>query len=218
MIFEDKDRIVFAGDSVTDADKTQPHGDDDALGQGLGVGYVRFVYDMLAAEYPDRHIRITNSGVGGNTSTQLWKRWNKDVLDLNPDWVCIFIGINDVMNKFLFPERDELQVSSEEYADNLEKMIMSLENKVKGIFIISPYTAEIYPNDRLREQMDIYREIAKKTAEKFLCKYIDIQEMFDEYFKHRHQATIAWDRVHPNRMGAYMIAKAFLKKCDFNFG
>lgn len=35
MIFEDKDRIVFAGDSVTDADKTQPHGDDDALGQGL---------------------------------------------------------------------------------------------------------------------------------------------------------------------------------------
>ena len=91
MIFEDKDRIVFAGDSVTDADKTQPHGDDDALGQGLGVGYVRFVYDMLAAEYPDRNIRITNSGVGGNTSTQLWERWNKDVLDLNPDWVCIFI-------------------------------------------------------------------------------------------------------------------------------
>ena len=122
------------------------------------------------------------------------------------------------MNKFLYPERDELQVSSEEYADNLEKMIMSLENKVKGIFIISPYTAEIYPNDRLREQMDIYREIAKKTAEKFLCKYIDIQEMFDEYFKYRHQATIAWDRVHPNRTGAYMIAKAFLKKCDFNFG
>ena len=66
--------------------------------------------------------------------------------------------------------------------------------------------------------MDIYREIAKKTAEKFLCKYIAIQEMFDEYFKHRHQATIAWDRVHPNRTGAYMIAKAFLKKCDFNFG
>ena len=33
MIFEDKDRIVFAGDSVTDADKTQPHGDDDALPQ-----------------------------------------------------------------------------------------------------------------------------------------------------------------------------------------
>ena len=79
MIFEDKDRIVFAGDSVTDADKTQPHGDDDALGQGLGVGYVRFVYDMLAAEYPDRNIRITNSGVSGNTSAQLWKRWDSEL-------------------------------------------------------------------------------------------------------------------------------------------
>ena len=56
MIFEDKDRIVFAGDSVTDADKTQPHGDDDALGQGLGVGYVRFVYDMLAAEIGRAHV------------------------------------------------------------------------------------------------------------------------------------------------------------------
>lgn len=36
MIFEDGDRIVFAGDSVTDMGSTQPVGEglNDGLGQG----------------------------------------------------------------------------------------------------------------------------------------------------------------------------------------
>lgn len=218
MIFEDKDRIVFAGDSVTDADKTQPHGDDDALGQGLGVGYVRFVYDMLAAEYPELDLRIINSGVSGDTSRALFKRWENDVLNFKPDWISIFIGINDAVTKLLYPQKPESQVSYEEYETNVESMVKTAKKTAKGVFVISPYVAEPYKMDMLRVEMDKYREICEKIAKKYECRYIDIQKMFDEYFKIRHQFCIAWDRIHPNRIGAYMIAKAFLKKCDFNFG
>ena len=86
MIFQDKDRIVFAGDSVTDMNKTHPLGEGGGIGDCLGDGYVHTIYDMLAGEYPERHIRITNAGISGNTSAQLLERWERDVLDLKPDW------------------------------------------------------------------------------------------------------------------------------------
>ena len=217
MIFQDKDRIVFAGDSVTDMNKTHPLGEGGGMGACLGDGYVHMIYDMLAGEYPERRIRITNAGISGNTSAQLLERWERDVLDLKPDWVSIFIGINDVLNRFVFPERAEIQVSHEEYSENLEKMIQALDGRTKGIFILSPYTAEPNTADPIRKEMDCYREMTKSIAERHACIYVDIQEMFDEYFTHRHQATVAWDRVHPNRVGAYLIAKAFLKKCGFEY-
>ena len=45
MIFEQYDRIVFAGDSVTDAGSTNPVGDGP---NQLGNGYVHIVHALLA--------------------------------------------------------------------------------------------------------------------------------------------------------------------------
>ena len=47
MIFENKDRIVFAGDSVTDMGSEQPIG--EGLFDSLGTGYVRVVESLLTA-------------------------------------------------------------------------------------------------------------------------------------------------------------------------
>ncbi len=210
IMFEDKDVIVFAGDPVTDAGKSQPYGENELLGQGLGDGYVHALYDMLAADYPQINLRVINSGVGGNNSSQLMERWQTDVIDLKPDWISICIGINDVVNKFTGPERENIQVSYDEYRKNLESMIESGKKVAKGVMLISPYIAEPDLTDPLRREMDVYRSLCKETAKKYLCKYIDIQEMFDEYFQYRHQCCIAWDRIHPNSIGVYMIAKKLL--------
>nr|WP_304956098.1 GDSL-type esterase/lipase family protein [uncultured Acetatifactor sp.] len=137
MIFEDMDRIVFAGDSVTDMGSAQPVG--EGLFENLGMGYVRIIDNLLAACYPERKIRVTNSGVSGNTSRDLLARFQSDVVDLKPDWVSICIGINDVWRQY------------------------------------------------------------------------------EDYCKIRHSAFIAWDRVHPNRVGATLMARAFLEKCEFDY-
>ena len=47
MIFEHMDRIVFAGDSVTDMESAQPVG--EGLFENVGKSYVRIVENMLAA-------------------------------------------------------------------------------------------------------------------------------------------------------------------------
>lgn len=51
MIFQDMDRIVFAGDSVTDMESANPVG--EGLFDNLGRGYVRVVENMLSAYYPE---------------------------------------------------------------------------------------------------------------------------------------------------------------------
>ena len=90
MLLENYDRIVFAGDSVTDMESTQPVG--EGLFDSLGKSYVRIIENLLVACYPERNIRITNSGISGNTSRDLLNRFDRDVVDLNPDWVSICIG------------------------------------------------------------------------------------------------------------------------------
>ena len=90
MIFEHLDRIVFAGDSVTDMDSVNPVG--EGLFESVGRGYVRIVENMLAVYYPETFIRVTNSGIAGNTSRDLLARFDRDVVELKPDWVSICIG------------------------------------------------------------------------------------------------------------------------------
>lgn len=215
MLFENMDRIVFAGDSVTDMGSAQPVG--EGLFENVGHSYVRIVENMLNTWYPEIKVRVTNSGISGNTSRTLRERFKRDVIDLNPDWVSICIGINDVWRQFDSPAIPDGQVMPEEYEKNVEEMILSVKDQVKGIFLMTPYYMEPNPEDWMRKRMDEYGAICKKLAEKYDCIFIDLQETFNQYFKYRHSTYIAWDRVHPNLIGATIIAKQFLEHCKFDY-
>lgn len=164
MIFEHNDRIVFAGDSITDADSVKPVG--EGLFNNLGVGYVRMVENLLSSVYPEVYLRVTNAGIAGNTSKDLLNRFERDVVEMNPDWVSICIGVNDVWRQFDTPAHLDYQVMPEEYEQNVEKMILAVKDKVKGIFIMTPYYMEPNKGDWMRARMDKYGAICKKLAEK----------------------------------------------------
>lgn len=215
MIFDDMDRIVFAGDSVTDMGSVQPVG--EGLGDNVGNGYVRAVENLLSAVYPELRIRVTNSGISGNTSRDLLARYERDVVSLKPDWVSICIGINDVWRQFDCPAMADRWVLPEEYRENIEKMIIAVKDSVKGIFILSPYYMEPNREDTMRKRMDEYTAICAELAEKHGCRFVNFQKMYEDYFQIRHSTSIAWDRVHPNRIGSALMAREFLKQCDFDF-
>ena len=215
MIFENLDRIVFAGDSATDMGSAQPVG--EGLFDNVGRSYVRVVENMLAAYYPEVFIRITNSGISGNTSRDLLQRFDRDVVDLKPDWVSICIGINDVWRQFDSPAMTDACVLPDEYEKNMEEMISKIKGRVKGIFILSPYMIEPNSEDTMRARMNEYVQICKKLSEKHNCIFVDFQKMYEDYCKIRHSAYIAWDRIHPNQIGATLMARAFLDKCDFDY-
>lgn len=215
MIFEHMDRIVFAGDSVTDMGSAQPVGEGGA--ENVGRSYVRILENMLGTWYPEVYLRITNSGISGNTSRDLLNRFDRDVTSLHPDWVSICIGINDVWRQFDCPAIPDYQVMPEEYEANVEKMILAVKDNVKGVFLLTPYYMEPNPEDWMRKRMDDYGRICRKLAEKHGCILVDLQEAFNCYFRYRHSSYIAWDRVHPNQVGATVIARAFLEHCEFDY-
>ena len=215
MIFQDMDRIIFAGDSVTDMGSAQPVG--EGLFDNVGRSYVRVVENMLSVCYPEVRVRVTNSGISGNTSRDLLARFQRDVVDLNPDWVSICIGINDVWRQFDSPAISDAQVFPEEYEQNVEKMILAVKGKVKGIFLLSPYYMEPNRADKMRARMDEYVAICAKLAEKHGCIFVDFQKLYEEYCSIRHSTYIAWDRVHPNQVGATLMAREFLAHCEFDY-
>lgn len=215
MIFENMDRIVFAGDSVTDMGRQHPLG--EGLFDNVGRSYVRILENMFAAFYPEVKLRITNAGIAGNTSRDLLARFDEDVVSLKPDWVSVCIGVNDVWRQFDSPAISDAAVMPDEYEKNIEQMIEKVKGKVKGIFILSPYYMEPNREDMMRKRMDEYVDVCKKLAKKHGCIFVDFQKMYENYCKVRHSSYIAWDRVHPNQVGATLMAREFLKHCDFDY-
>ncbi len=215
MLFENYDRVVFAGDSVTDMGRERPVG--EGLFDSVGRSYVRVVENMLVTWYPELFIRVSNVGCSGNTSRDLLNRFDTDVVALQPDWVSICIGINDVWRQFDSPAIAESHVLPDEYRSNVEKMILSVKDTVKGLFLCTPYYMEPNQEDAMRKRMDEYVQICKELAEKYGCVLVDFQQMYAAYCTVRHSSCFAWDRVHPNQMGATMMAKLFLEKCGFDY-
>ena len=69
LLFENNDRIVFTGDSVTDSGRGRPVG--QGLWDGVGNGYVRAIDSLLAVSYPESLFHIMNTGSSGFTSRDL---------------------------------------------------------------------------------------------------------------------------------------------------
>ncbi len=208
-------KIVMIGDSITDCGRTQPVA--EGLFDPLGRGYVTIVSALLGAVYPDYRLRVVNVGTSGHNVKNLEERWQRDVVDLKPDWVSVMIGINDVWRQFDLPLMKEAHVSIGEYEKTLDKLVVKTLPLVKGMVLLTPYYIESNRKDAMRSKMDEYGAVVKKIASKRKTLFVDTQAVFDSFLENFHSAAISWDRVHPNQTGHAVIAKAFLDAIGFEW-
>lgn len=206
MLIKPDSKIILMGDSVTDADRVRPCG--EGIADGFGVGYANMVDVMLNADYPELNVRCVNMGVSGNTTQSLVERWDDDVTSMKPDFVTLMIGVNDVWRQFDSPMRPDWAVFPKEYEKNLN--VIADKTTVPMLWI-TPFFIEPNRQDLMRKRMDEYRGIFKSVAKERGYNVVDVQEIFDEYLQKRYSAYLSWDRVHPGRIGGYLIAKAVVK-------
>jgi lysophospholipase L1-like esterase len=199
-------KLLFIGDSITDCGREHPVGE----GAGIGNGYVSQVKALLASTYPHNPIRVVNVGTSGQTIRDLDARWQRDVLDLRPDWLSIMIGINDVWRQFDQPLQTEDRVSLDEYSATLERLIQTTLPHVKGLVLMTPYFIEPNLMDPMRAMMDQYGAAVRKLSITYKTLFVDTQAAFDAALVHTHPMAIALDRVHPGLPGHMLIARAFL--------
>lgn len=215
MKIENGSKLIFIGDSITDFDRARPCG--EGLFDAIGKSYVGLVDGLLKATYPESRIRVINMGTSGDTTRDLKARWQTDVLDLHPDWLSIFIGVNDVWRQFDTPLITENHVGLEEYEANLTELIEKTLPVLKGLILITPYFMEPNRSDPMRARMDQYGTVVKRLAEKYGAILVDVQSAFDDYFRFYHPASIQWDRIHPNTVGHTLIAREILKQLDYQW-
>lgn len=129
------EKIVFIGDSITDCGRrTEQDGP-------YGRGYVNLARALLHARYPAHGLRIVNRGIGGNTVRDLAARWREDVLEEEPDWLSVKIGINDVGRLLVGNLADHVPL--DEYEATYRSLLRQTPAAANGkLILMEPYVIE----------------------------------------------------------------------------
>ena len=138
-------RWVAIGDSITDAGRAKPIGEGT---NGLGTGYVLTMDALLQAWYPARRVRLINVGTSGHTVRDLKARWQTDVTDLQPDWLSVMVGANDVWRQFDRITQPERAVLPPEYEQTYDELLTLTAPTLKGgLVLITPFFLEPRTDD-----------------------------------------------------------------------
>ncbi len=215
MHIQNHSKVVFIGDSITFCGRGLPVGEGFA---GLGNGYVSMINSLLGAFAPEHGIRIVNMGVGGNTIRHLKERWDRDVLALDPDYVSVMIGVNDVWRHYDHPYIAEYKVQHREYQDTYRHLVEKTLPKTKGMILITPFFMEANRQDTMRMHIDAYADIVRSIAKQYGLLLVDMQLAFDDMMSKIYPLYLSKDRIHPGEIGHMFIAKTFLEAAGFSFG
>lgn len=183
--------IVFAGDSVTDADRrTDP--------SGLGDGYVR----LLAENSALAAARVVNAGVAGNRTRDLRARWQADVAVHAPAVISILIGVNDMWRRF---DADDPTTSADFERDY--RAILDAAGSAR-LVLIEPFLLPV------REEQTTWRaDLEEKIAvvDALASEFGAVLIRADRELRARgDNAGLAADGVHPTPAGHRALAELWL--------
>lgn len=201
-------KILFYGDSITDASRNR----EGSPTTSLGYGYVNNVAQQLIGSNPDEY-QIINTGISGNRIVDLYARVKIDCWNYNPDLISILIGVNDVWHEIKRENGVELDRFENIYRTMLKETIERLPN-VK-LMILEPFVLKGTATEEDFEKFKAvyeYAKVAKKLANEFNAVFVPLQQLFDESAEKYGEQTCLIDGVHPNVYGCSLIAREWLKK------
>ncbi len=196
-------KFLFQGDSITDVGRNR--GSDQSYGEGYP--------NLVASDYlknKKSEFEFINRGISGNRVVDLYARIKCDFINLQPDYLSILIGVNDVWH--------ELDGKNGVSADKYEKVYSMLIEDIKEalpnikIFILEPFvlkgTATDYRWDVFRTEVELRAAAAKRIAEKYNLIFVPLQKSFDDAAADGN--TLYWtpDGVHPTAAGHQLIKEA----------
>jgi len=191
-----KQRIVFFGDSITEAG-VKP------------TGFITRIGDMLKQKGVDNNYELIGAGIGGNKVYDLYLRMDDDVLAKSPDIVVIWVGVNDVWHKRTYGTGTD--------ADKFEKfynaIIKKLQAKNTKVFICTPAAIgeKTDFSNELDGDLNKYAAIIRNIAKNNNCPLIDLRKMTLDYnlknnTANKDRGILTTDGVHLNDAGNNAVA------------
>lgn len=174
-------RAVFMGDSITD-------------------NWAKKDMDFFTSN------NFVGRGISGQTTSHMLVRFRRDVVDLNPKYVVIMAGTNDIA-------LNNGEISHENILGNLISMCeIAKANKIK------PILCSVLPADRFRwrpqltpaEDLVKLNKMIKEYAESAKIPYVDYHSVLKDE-NNALPEKYAADGVHPN-LDCYKIMEEIIMK------
>ena len=197
-------KIVFQGDSITDAGRDKRNYHD------MGNGYPKYAAASIREAFPDTEIELINLGISGNRTDQLFDRLYPDAIAFEPDVISILIGINDIWHRH---GSGRIETTDEQIAVNYRTILTRLKNQTKAkIVMLSPYLLDSEDKEDWRVELDSILPIIRSLADEFADAYVPLDELFAEALKNQPEPKFySADGVHPNTNGAEFIGKHYFE-------
>lgn len=204
-------RILFQGDSITDCSRNR----EDFY--STGGGYPKLVKVALGMEYIGQY-ECLNRGILGNTIRDLYDRRHEDILNLAPDYLSIYIGVNDVWMDIDYQCGTDTPTFEAIYRKLLEEVESTCPHT--KIVLLAPFLLPGSATCREEEPERYPRFLAgvaeKAAAVKAIGKekalpVIDLQQAFDAACQKAPASYWTWDGVHPGAYGQEIIKRLWLE-------
>ncbi|GAT71551.1 SGNH/GDSL hydrolase family protein [Microbacterium hydrocarbonoxydans] len=190
-------RIVFIGDSITDAGRDR---EDPA---SLGDGYV----SLLAPELTAGGATVRNLGIAGNRAVDLAARWDDELMPTEPDLLTVYVGVNDMWRRF---DRDD-PTSAEDFEARLRPLLERVVAVHRPrLVLMEPFFLPVVPEQTAwLEDLDGKRAVVRALAAEFGAELVPLHEVFTAAAAEHPVAALAPDGVHPTPLGSRLIADAW---------
>ena len=198
---EKKKKVVFFGDSITEA------------GVNKG-GYIDLLNQEIAKKGLSDQYELVGAGVSGNKVYDLYLRLEKDVLAQHPDVVVIWVGVNDVWHKADFGTGTDLDKYGKFY-DAVVKKIQATGAKVVVATPAAIGERTDYSNSQ-EGDLNIFSNWIRGYAAENKLGLVDLRKSFHEYSvannpKNEEKGILTSDRVHLNAKGNAFVAEEMWK-------
>lgn len=210
--FKENDRVVFLGNSITDAGH-----------------YHSYIWLYYMTRFPNMRLTIFNSGIGGDTAENMYNRLDGDVFNKRPTVIVTTFGMNDTgyseynqsgAEDFAYRRVKE----SREWFSKIEERYKKLPNTNIILMGSSPYdeTAKISNNpfkNKNKAMLSII-DFQRKSAQENRWQFIDLNEPMTSINEQMQKSNPSFtlcgeDRIHPDNDGHMVMAYLFLRAQGF---
>jgi lysophospholipase L1-like esterase len=195
-------------------------------------GPLKTYAQILQKELPERGIdvNVVNAGVGGNSTADARKRFEKDVLAPKPNLVIIQFGICDsAVDVYKNPPATRPRVGIKEYKENLQYMVRALKERNIKTILMTPnplrWTPELkrmygkrpyHPesDDGFNVLLKDYAEVVRRIAGTEKIVLVDVYAAFESYGREPSKSVkdLLLDGMHPNNNGQRLVANLLLPR------
>lgn len=165
----------------------------------MGLGYPAYVAGRLGMENPGKY-QFYNRGIGGHRIVDIYARIKRDIINLQPDYMSLLVGVNDVWHELEEGngvETEKFKKIYEILLDEVEAALPNLRIMLMEPFVLPGTGTKAYYS-QFRKGVQERAETVRQLAEERHLPLIRFQADLNRLAETAPEGYWLYDGVHPS--------------------